>query len=1099
MKKTPLLFKSLLFLLFLSMTVAGFAQKIQITGTVTDEKGEPLPSASVVIEGTTKGGITDSEGKFILKDAPPTAKLVVSFVGFDAQIIDVNNRTVIDVIMVEGKTLQEVEIVDIGYGSAKRSDLTGAVAQIKTKTIEESGYSNFQQAIAGKVAGVVVSETSGQPGSGLSIEIRGTSSLNFSTQPLYVVDGIPLENPNVGSLNTNANASGAGPSSPLSAINPNDIQSMEILKDASATAIYGSRGANGVVLITTKSGQKGKPRLSLNMSAGLISPLKKLELLTSQEYAQLTVEARKFRFLIDPVTYRDSIPTYLPEEIPNLPYYDHQSDIGGRGLSQNVNVSLSGGDAKSRYYMSGEYSSNGGLIKSTNHNRYNFSLRYENDINSRLRVNTNLTLTRTVTQGTIVNSFVGGVLLNALRWAPNNPFYDPEGNLNQISIPYHYGTTAYEDPALGTIYYNARFPLTTVLSNITSGQNGSYGPSRNPMNYITGNNGRGVLNDNTNNQIVGSLTATYKITNDLKFTGIFGVTTYSSLLENYIPSTILPANTTVRGVATLGTLQSNKFLYQGQLTYDKKIKKHTFNVVAVGTAEKFVEKRQTTSSQGFVNDLTGANNIQAGQIPQIPISNYDGYQLISSIARGSYNYDGRYYLTLSGRVDGSSKFASDKRFGVFPSIGGSWRVMSEKWFQNAKILRGVSELKLRASYGIIGNQALGSYNTLSTLSTGGVILGTSTTNTAFFPSRFPNRGLSWENTKQANIGLDLGLFKNRIDFEVNVYQKRTDDLLYQVDIPATSGFASYTKNVASLTNEGLELSLSTVNIKTKNWKWSTSANIAFNRNVVNKLAGNSGEFLGVNQLIGNSYLFILQPGEPIGRFYGLKSLPVWNDSTIKTKPATFQPGAREGDRRYADLNGDGLLTNDDRVFIGNALPKFTGGFRTELSYKKLDIAAFFSFSYGNQVFNQLDWTLTNMDGFGNTYKKTYNDRYIYINNSGITDAAEIERIKAHNYQTRTNTAGSTFDLREVTDYFIEDGSFIRCKDINISYTLDSKLVKRMKMSFVKVYFNLQNMFTYTNYSGYNPEVNGGSLATKGLDNGSYPLNKTYRLGLNITF
>jgi TonB-dependent starch-binding outer membrane protein SusC len=1088
MKKYPLFLPSLLSLFFLSMTVMGFAQNIQITGKVTDEKGESLPSASIVVQGTTNGTITDNNGSFTLKDVPKTAKLLVSFVGFESIIIDVNSRTTIDAVLVEGKALEEVVV--IGYGEAKKSDLTGSVGQIKTKTVEESGYSNFQQAIAGRVAGVVVNETSGQPGGALSIEIRGASSLNFSTQPLYVIDGIPLEDPNVSALTTtNTFLTGVTAASPLAAINPNDIASLEILKDASATAIYGSRGSNGVVLITTKSGQKGKPKVGFNYSLSVAQPLKQVDVLGGQEYARLQNEIRDAKR-----SATDTFIPYLESDFPKLVEFDPQKAATISALTSDANLTLSGGDNRSKYYLSGQYYYQQGLVKSTDFKRYNFKASYENDINARLNLKTSLTYTNSQANGNLSTS----ILQATQRWAPVNPFYNPDGSLNILTRAFHYGSAIYEDPNFGKIYYNPRFPITEVINGIVENPT-TFGT--NPAALIDGNTrGGGIVNINNNSQVIGNATLTYKLTNELRLSGVFGFTSYDALLENYLPSnlTLSSGGTTItqRGVATIGNLQTSKLLYQATLSHDKKIKQHTFNTVIGATAEEFVEKRQTISSQGFVNDFTGVNNIQAGQSPQAPVSNYNGYQLLSSIFRTSYNYAGRYYLTVSARYDGSSKFTEDNRFGFFPSVGGSWRIASEKMFKKAKA---ISELKLRASYGIIGNQAVGAYNTLSTLTNNSVIFGNNQVNAAYFPSRLPNTTLSWESTKQANIGLDFGLFKNRIDLQVDIYRKITDDLLYNVDIPATTGFSTQVKNVASITNEGLEISLTTVNVKTKKLTWSTSFNIAFNQGVVNKLAGNQGEFLGINQLVGNTFLFTLTPGQSLGEFVGLKSLPVWNEETIKTKPATFQSTAKEGDPRYADLNNDGLLTNDDRVVIGSALPKFTGGMRTELSYQNFTLNAFFNFSYGNQIFNQNAWTMTDMSGTNsnNVYQRAYDDRYIPM--TSVKDESKRAAIAANNLVTKTAAAGALLDRREVADYYIEDGSFIRLKDINIGYTLPNSLLKKIKVGSLKVYVNLQNMATWTKYTGLNPEVNTGSLATRGLDNGSYPLFKNYRFGVNATF
>ncbi|MBL0745779.1 SusC/RagA family TonB-linked outer membrane protein [Chryseolinea lacunae] len=1051
-----------------------------VSGVVySGDTDERFPGVNILVENTTQGTSTNENGEFTIDVPNENSVLVFSFIGYLSQKIKVGSQSKLEIRLTPDEEVLD-EVVVIGYGEAKKSDLVGSVGHVKTTKFQESGYGNFQQAFAGRVAGVVVNETSGQPGSALSVEIRGASSLNFSTQPLYVIDGIPLESPNVGALNSNANLSGGAVASPLASINPNDIASIEILKDASATAIYGSRGANGVVLITTKSGQKGKTKIEFNYSTSVATPLKQVDVLGAADFAQMANEAYRYR---NPAS--DFIP-YLESDIPNLVEFNPQKAVTVKAVTQDANISISGGENRSRYYISGQFFNQQGLIKSTGFKRYNFKVNYENEITSKLILNTSINLTASKSNGNLTSD----IIQTTQRWAPILPFYTPDGTLNPITVPYYYGTEAYDDPTYGRIYYNARFPITEVISRISPN---SY--ATNPANYIDGNiKGGGTVNINTNTQILGNATLTYKISKDLKLAGVLGVTSYSGTLENYLPSTILPVFTTQRGVASLGNLQSNKVLYQATLSYDKKFAKHNLNAVVGATAEKYIEKRQTVSSQGFVNDLTGVNAIQAGQVPQAPVSDYSGYQLLSSIFRTSYNYDDRYYLTVSARYDGSSKFAEDNRFGFFPSVGASWRIVNEKFIKD---LQALSELKLRASYGVIGNQALGPYNTLSTLSAGTVMFGNAQANAAYSPSRLPNPGLTWEKTSQTNIGLDLGLFKDRVSLQVDLYQKMTDDLLYTIDLPGTTGFTSYTKNAASVKNEGLEIALSTVNVETGEFSWSTSFNIAFNRNLVNRLAGNSGEFLGINQLIGNSYLFILEPGKPIGQFFGLKAEPVWNEETIKTKPATFQPGAREGDMRYADINNDGLLTNDDRVFIGSALPQFTGGFRTELRFRNFDLAAFFNFSYGNKIFNQNDWILTNMSGDNNVYQKTFDARYIPL--SAIPPGSTLEAVQANNATTRVPTPGSTFDRREVSDFYIEDGSFLRCKDINIGYTFPRSIISNLRISNLKVYANLQNLVTWTRYSGFNPEVGAGSLATRGLDNGSYPIFRNYRLGVMVTF
>ncbi|WP_026903157.1 SusC/RagA family TonB-linked outer membrane protein [Pedobacter glucosidilyticus] len=1062
--------KFLVVLFILSIGSSAFAQSnlITVKGKVTDEVGLELPGVTVNVKNEQLSTITANDGTYTIRVSSKNAVLVFSFLGFSPLEKTVGNQSTLNVSLVpSARNLDEVIVV--GYGTQKKSDLTGSVSSISVKNNDAGAYSNFQQLIGGRAPGVVVSETSGQPGSGLNIEIRGTNSLNFSSQPLYVVDGIPLDIPDVGSL-SNANTLSASAASPLSAINPADIASIEVLKDASATAIYGSRGANGVVLITTKSGVEGKPKIALNFSNGFTDLLKDLELLNSQEFAQLANEAYTYRGLTSGVPFLES------EIAAGLPNYNHQDEITQSAQTRDLNVSLSGGDSKSKYYLSGQYFDQEGIITSTSLKRYNFKINYDNNVSQKLKVSTSLNISNSAATGNVANSFAGGYLNSALVWAPTSPLINPDGTFNLVRT-YQYGTSVFQDLAIGSIYYNPRFSPTVVASQIDPNIN-------NPLSFL-----RGVTNDNTSTQILGNLGLTYSITKDLKLSGLLGVTTYSSLLENYIPTTV-PRTFTLRGIASVGNLQSRKLLYQTTLTYDKKIKKHFFNSVIGATLEDFESKTQTAGTQSFTTDVTGVNAIQAGAVVQIPTTDVNDYKLVSTIFRGTYHYNYKYYLTLSARYDGSSRFAPGKQFGFFPSVGASWRVTKENWFQ----VDAINELKLRASYGIIGNQAVGSYNTLATLSFAGAVFG-STANTGFAPSRIPNPDLTWEQTAQANIGIDLNLFRDRIAFTADAYQRKTSDLLYQVTLPGSSGFQNLLSNVASINNRGLEFSLSSVNIKKDNFTWTTDFNISFNRNKVERLSGAQGEFLPVQSLIGSAFLSRIQPGQPIGQFFGYRTIGIWTAEDILTKPVNFQTGVREGDRRYEDINNDGLLTDADRVLIGNALPKYTGGFTSAFKYKNFDLSTFFSYSVGNDIFNQLSWNLTNLNGFNNVTRDAYNQRYIPI--TPDTDPARVEAIRANNRTTKIMAAGAFLDPREVTDLFVEKASFLRCRDITLTYRFNPKVIKSLKLSNLSLYTNLQNMFTITKYQGFNPEISSGSGLARGLDNGATPLGRTIRLGINV--
>ncbi|RYF24133.1 MAG: SusC/RagA family TonB-linked outer membrane protein, partial [Flavobacteriales bacterium] len=822
----------------------------------------------------------------------------------------------------------------------------------------------------------------------------------------------------------------------------------------------------------TKSGSLGKAKINASFTNGFSSIGKYLETLNSQDYANFSNEAYANRKLTTGVPF-------TPEEIPNLPYYDAQRSITQTGQTRDLNLSVSGGDTKSKYYLSGQYFSQGGVIRNTKLNRYNFKVNYQNNITNKLDLNINLNLSRTAANGNVANSFAGGYLNSAVVWSPTSPLVNPDGTYNVIRT-YQYGTTNVIDPNAGSIYYNPRFPLTEVLGLIDLGFN-------NPLAFVNA-----ITNDNTSTQVLGNLTLNYNINKNLKWSNVLGVTTYNTLLENYIPTTV-PRSYALRGVATLGNQQSEKTLLQSTLSFNKVIKKHNINGVVGVTAEDYTSKTQNSSTQSFTTDITGVNAIQSGAVVQTPTSDVSNFTLLSTLARLNYHYNYKYYVTLSARYDGSSKFAEGNKFGFFPSLGLSWRVTKEKWFK----IPAINEFKLRASIGEVGNQAIGPYNTLSTLSYAGVVFG-GAVNTGYVPSRIANPDLFWERTKQINAGVDISLFKDRIMFTADAYQRKTSKLLYQITLPGTAGFSNLLQNIATLNNQGVDLTLSTVNIVKKDFKWTTDFNISFNRNEITKLSGKENEFLAVQQLNGTaSFLSRIQAGGPVGRFYGYKTIGVWNDQTILTKPNTFQTGVIEGDRRFEDVNNDGFLNDLDRSYIGSALPKYYGGFNTSLTYKNFSLSTYFSYSVGNQVFNQLSWNLNSTGGYTNILKSVYDQRYIPI--TATTDPARVEAIRANNLITKVTAPGSRQSAAEVTDYYVEDGSYLRCKDITLSYSLSENLLKRLKVTNLSIFANLQNPFTITGYSGYNPEVNTGSGLTRGLDNGAYPLSKTIRFGLNVGF
>lgn len=1077
MSKISLRVIALMLLFFCSTEV--FSQNFTVSSYLKSDSGEVVKGASVVVKKTKKGTVTDDNGRFSISVSKGDV-LVISALGYQTTEAVINGQSFAKEFIIP-RIIEDLEtVVVVGYETKKKTEITTSAVKLDTKNKSEGGYSNFQQLIGGRAAGVNVMENSSEPGGGVSIEIRGISSLSFSSQPLYVVDGIPLNTPSLNLTNNNANLSGLGTANPLSMLNPNDIESIDILKDAAATAIYGSRGSNGVVLVTTKSGKAGKLKLSINFNRSMASPLKEIDVLDSKNYALLANEAWAYRTKIG--TYNATTPQpYLPSEIDSLKSYNHQAALQQPAPTTDFSLSVSGGDKVSKYYLSGQFYNQQGVIPNSSITRYNGKFNYEGVIAPKLTLNATANITNSVRNGQ-----PSGTLTNrALSWAPTSPLINPDGSFNKIPN-YYYGTGAafYDDPANGPLFYNPRFTLASVISQAAS--------TNNPLIYSSS---RGVQNVNTNTQLLSNISLNYEITKSLKISGLIGLSMYNSLLENYIPVAILPAYSTQRGVASLGNSQNTSSLYQIQANYNKKIgKSHTLSAVIVGSAEKFISKTQTASGQGFTSDITSFNSIQSASTPGVPNSSYSSNQLVSSIFRGSYNYSNKYYLSFSGRYDGTSKFAEANRFGFFPSVSGAWRIDQEKWFTNFKSV--LNEFKIRGSWGIVGNQAINPYSTLSTLSVASYVFG-GVNNIGYAPSRLANPNLQWEKTKSTNLGLDLGFFNNRLSFTADVYRKFTDGLLFNVTPPLTTGYTSVTKNIASITNEGLEFSVAFKIINNRKVKWTVDANIAFNKNRVDQISGSEGDYVDVENVVGSAYLFRIVPGQPVGQFFGYKAIGVWNDTSILTKPTTFQVGVSEGARRYADLNNDSLLNDKDRTFIGSALPKYFGGFSSSLSFKNIEISTYFSYSFGNQIFNMFEMTAGSMSGLTNTRKEIFANRYqvIYPN----TDPALISAIRENNNRTKVAVAGTVLDGRESTDYYIENGSFLRCRDITIGYNLPSTILKKLKFSQFKAYVNIQNPFTITKYSGYNPEVNTRGGLARGVDDGTSPISRSFRFGFTANF
>ncbi len=1073
------------------------AQVSTITGTVTSDKEGVLESVTVRVKGTSTVTKTDAKGNFSIK-ASKGQTLLFSSVSFaDYEVVIKDNKAIN--VNLTSKVEEQDEVIVVGYLQQKRPDVSTAISTVSPKNSEKGAYSNFQQLLGGRAAGVNVMENNSEPGGGINIEVRGVSSISGSTQPLYVIDGVPIEQPNL-------NLNGSGEISnifgnnltanPLAMLNPNDIESIEILKDAAATSLYGTRGANGVVVITTKSGKVGKPKITINFNQSVNRPQKKIEMLKSRDYANYVNESwRLFRErqrlgIIAPTAVPVTADTpFTAKEIENLRDYDHQSIFNASAVTRDASLSISGGAiGGAKYFVSGQYFDQQGVIPGTFLKRYTGRINYDVPLSSKLTLKVNLSVTSTDRFGSPTQTLTS----RALNWSPTSPLVNPDGSFNNLwDYRYGSGDATFEDTRFGPIFYNSRFTvaeINTALAQVESSQS-----RLNPL-LITAS--RGVQNRNTSSQILGTASLNYKFSNSFDVSGKISVNQFNSLLQTFIPINIPLINATYRGEAASGTSQNRSVLYQVNFNYRKKLSPdHTINAALVFSAEKFVQEAQRSVVGNFTNNITGFNNLGAAN-PQGITSGYTGNQLVGNILQLNYLYKKSIVVNLSARYDGVSKFAEGNQWGLFPATSIAWKLNQENWF---KPLRKVmSEAKFRASWGLVGSQAIAPYSTQSSLTPNFSVWGNNIQTIGFSPVRLGNPYLTWETTDNANIGLDLGFFKDRITTTVEVYRRRTKNLLLQVTVPGSSGFTSIPDNIGTLLNEGIELTLGVKIINNRNFKWNIEGNINFNRNLVERFRSNNpNEFYTAGPLGNQIPTLRITSGRPLGAFYGLISQGLW-DTTVTAAPISLTRSAREGERRYADLNGDNAVNDLDRTWLGNALPVGFGGINTSISYKNFELSAYFSYAYGNKVFNMFQILWGNPTGLNNIRQDAYNSRYIYVFPG--TDPAVAAQIRESNKRATTVVSGTTVDQREVSDHFIEKADFLRCRDISLSYKLPVRMIKRLKVQNVQVYGNIQNPFIITSYSGFNPEVgaSSGSGLARGMDNGSAPFLVSYRLGFNVT-
>ncbi len=1040
-----------LLLFLLSLQGYVFAQEeVTLKGKLLDEQsGEPVVGASVFIKGTKFGTQTDLDGNYEIKTtASLPFTVIVSYVGYQSKEVEVYDvDEPLDVKLRSSQLLSEVVIV--GYGEQKREDITGSISSVPTE-LKTQPVASVERLLQGSVPGAIVTQTTGQPGGGVSVQIRGANSISASSEPLYVIDGFPVNNDY--DLNDAGVVTGAK-INPLSTLNTSDIESIEVLKDASATAIYGSRGANGVILVTTKRAKRNETSVTYDGYYGVQSITKTIDLLNGAQLWQLRKDAA---FNTDQANGNTAATTKLIADNKNALALANANgytlDTAGTGTDwqkaafreapiQSHSISLLTGTDKTRVAFSGNYFNQEGILINTGFKRYTGRLNVDHDINARAKFFTSVVGSNSVSK-VAPGDGAGSVTSALLYAAPYVPIYDNKGG----------------------------YVLNTGSDNAVS----------NPINSLNNQ-----VNNSETTRFLANGGIDYKILPGLTARVLLGVDLVYNKQNRYLPKST-QEGLNLKGSATIGAARTNNWLNENTLTYSRKFNKvHSVNVVAGFMAQQSNSEVFTATATNFATDNLTYNSLGDGTATASS-SGYTKWALASWLARVNYDYKDKYLLTLTARADGSSRFGPDKKWGIFPSAAVGWNVHKEAFLSDVKQ---ISNLKLRASYGITGNQSISPYSSRSRLGyfnnnfNGNYVAG-------YAPRNNPNPNLGWEKTRQFDIGFDLGLFKDRVNIVFDYYDKKTTDLLLGATVSGTSGWSvmnesgqpSYIlQNIGTLSNKGVEVGVGTRNIDGKKFKWNTMLVFSTNKNKILDL-GN-----GVQQIIPNSSLPSIQAvGQPIGSFIVYQTDGLIQPSNQGPTALTPESNKSAGGQQYKDINGDGVITQaGDRIIIANN-PGLSFGLTNTVNYKtrygSLDLTVFLQTVQGAKIYNQNRAQLELSNGYTNA------------------SAAVLNRYSATNTNTDQKEAYQQAAIT-ISDRFIEDGSYWRLKNITLGYTLPDEWLSKVRIKQVRFYVSAQNWFTWTNYTGYDPEVsaNGQNLQTRGVDLGVYPNSKTILGGMTLAF
>jgi TonB-linked SusC/RagA family outer membrane protein len=988
-------------LVLLALSGGGLlAQNARVTGKVTDQDNAALPGVSILISGTSLGTVTDGEGNFVL-NAPGNGTLVFSFIGYESQTVEIGNRSVIDIKLVQGSRSLD-ELVVVGYGTQKKTDVTGALSVVSTREFAQQPITRLDQVLQGRAAGVQVTQSNGAPGGDSKVRVRGANSVLGNNDPLYVIDGFVGANYNL--------------------LNPNDIESLQVLKDAASTSIYGSRGANGVIIITTKKGSKGI-KVSYEGQGSVSNVIKKFDILPAGEFAEI-VNAR--------AAATGSNAPFTQAQVDDFKKNggtDWQDLVYRKGSGQQHQVTVSGGNEKTSFLISGNYVNQKGIVNNSGFKRYVLRTNLNTQINKNLALRLNLSGAKTANH----NTDGGGALIEALQWAPTTPAYGADGQ------------PTFADPT-GSV-------------------------SRSPLDHLYD---KSIDTERMNINAIGGLSYQLPI-EGLSLDLQYAINYLDAQNKNFNGKRLSNNNPNAsRYSADQVTLQNTN-----ALNYNRTFGNHSITAVAVLETQQFTDKNFTATANGLRFPQLGYDNIGGNSAATVN-SGFSKWTLLSLLGRVNYSFKDKYLLTAAIRRDGSSKFSEDNRNSVFPSIALGWRLSEEAFIKNLNVF---SNLKLRGSWGKTGSQAINPYATLSPYNSTQVGFNNTGATAGVIQGNQGNKNLKWETTTQTDVGIEMEFLNGRLHFEADYFNKSTTDLLLNVQLPNYAGGGTQPRNVGEVKNSGFEFAIGGTPVEKGKFSWETNLNLSTLKNEVVSLGGlprlGTGTGAGGGMSITNE--FMLMPGQPLGSYWGLKYL------------GTFKPGEADiaakqgrvpGDPHYEDVNGDNAITTDDFQIVGHAFPKLTGGWNNTFTYSGFTLNVFFQGAFG---VDKLNYTRAGaMSGSGEARQFLLTEIRDYYRD-GNTDSDIPAFTKT--YQPFTQSSR-----------FVENGSFVRLKNVSLAYNVPSSVFK--DKANIRIFASATNLLTISKYSGPDPETSnvGSSTDTAiGIDRGSYPNAKVYTVGLTLGF